>query len=133
VLEVDPPPMRTRRNLHREDILRLFQDGNVIFDKDVGESDSSSSDEDKQRDWWVFPQCFEIEISVEKTSSKTIHYLLSKLERRAKLYYYVSLSHSFNVIPFRPSLGTHSTYIKEVHYIFGGNFSDRDRKYGRGL
>jgi hypothetical protein len=51
VLEVDPPPMRTRRNLHREDILRLFQDGNVIFDKDVGESDSSSSDEDKQRDW----------------------------------------------------------------------------------
>jgi hypothetical protein len=50
VPEFDPPPMRTGRNLRREDAFGPFQEENIVFDRDVGGSGTSSSDEDKNLD-----------------------------------------------------------------------------------
>jgi hypothetical protein len=50
VPEFDPPPMRTGRNLRREDAFGPFQEENIVFDRDVGGSGTSSSDEDENLD-----------------------------------------------------------------------------------
>jgi hypothetical protein len=42
--------MRTGRNLRREDAFGPFQEENIVFDRDVGGSGTSSSDEDKNLD-----------------------------------------------------------------------------------
>jgi hypothetical protein len=46
VPEVDPPARQMRRTLRREDAMGHLQEENIVFDRDVGESGSSSSDEE---------------------------------------------------------------------------------------
>jgi hypothetical protein len=47
VPEFDLPPVRIGRNLRRQDAFGPFGEENIVFDRDVGGSGSSSSDEDR--------------------------------------------------------------------------------------
>ena len=46
VPEEDPRPPKTGRNLHHQEAFGPFQEEDVVFDRDVGASRSSSDDEE---------------------------------------------------------------------------------------
>jgi hypothetical protein len=51
VPEVDPPARQTGRNLCRQEAMGHFEEENRVFDRDIGESGSSSSDGDGDMQW----------------------------------------------------------------------------------
>jgi hypothetical protein len=46
VPKVDPPPLQSGKTLRIQEAIEPFQEENIVFDRDVGRSGSSSSDED---------------------------------------------------------------------------------------